>query len=574
MRDSARLAVASLPTGNEVVELPRVSIEALEGVLGRMPGGVDLLLLPQYTVGEDDDPDAGSKHDLVRRFALEHRCYVAYGMSSGDGAEKGCVVRIVGRDGDLVGDYVKTHLIPGRDPLLKLGDDTPVWELDFGRVALLAGSDLLVPELAEVYAARGAEVLLAAMGTQPLRDDTETQRLLRARAIENYCYVAAATFASSDVMYMASNVEAFNLSDDRIDVSGDVDATFNAFGLGKHTGRAQIVDTRGEVLASTGREAGVAVSEVGLARKRDLARFNYGTGRLLSHQNRRGVFGHLATRTTYQPGPRSVTRPVVALCQLPYDNTCKERREGWHAEVLRSIEEAAARADIVVCSEYSRSDSGSIADDEALPDFMAGCSRIAREGRCYVAVNDVLDRRNTSLLFDRGGALLHRYRKVNTLNMMYKEQPPAGTEIETVDLDFGRVGFMICADSYCQEIPRILALKGAEVILLQSQSWGYDANAINEGMSRAWAIENCLYMVTCGFPSSQVAHRSSVIDPTGETVSATDYDRAAIHYATLDMEAVTDRVDFVFDEGGVRKDRTLRRRLMEARRPELYVDLL
>ncbi len=574
MNNKALIAVVSLPVNNTVTHIPSVPVQTVEHMLDEIRGNpLDLILFPQYTVLEEGNDRELEKIELFRSFARDNGSYVVYNSLRQSVTGASCTSTIIGRDGTSVGEYTKTHQIDGIDITLDLGDEMPVFQLDFGNVALLVGSDIYMPELSEIYSLKGAEILLCSMGTQILRDDTELQRLYKGRAIQNYLYVAASTYASSSIMYMASNFENFNPHAEEIAVSGDADASFNAFGLGKHTGRAGVCDLRGETIVSTGRESGVAVCTLDLTKKRSAASYNYGTGRIVFQQNERGVFRYLRERATY-PSKLTEAKPggaraKIGFVHLPYKDTIHTKNKNWHVNVLTHIREAAASCDLVVCSEYSRGDGGKD-EEECLPDFLRGCSEIAKENNCYVAVNDVVQRMNTSLLFSRTGELIHQYQKVNTLSMMYHNQPPAGTEIDVVELDFGTVGFMVCADSYCQEIPRILALKGAELIILQSQSWGYDANAINEGASRTWAIENCQYVLMSNFPSSQIANRSNLIDPTGETVFASNYDMEGIYIAEINLDAVGRKVSFVLHNGKVRKDYTLRSRLMNARRPDLY----
>lgn len=576
----ATIAVVAPAIGDELGLVPDVPRQAVEDVLRELEGGgADLVLFPQYTIsgggreasGESGaaDPAAGKLASL-RSFAVRNRCYIAYNELRETAESSRCVSVILGRDGRPVGEYVKTHRIDGMDVPLELGDDMPVFELDFGKVALLAGSDLYIPELAELYSLAGAELLLCSLGPQILRDDTEIHRLLKGRAVADYCWVAASAYASRDKLYMTNNVEVYHNDATEIDVSGDASATFNAFGLGKHAGRAAVYDTRGETVASTGRESGCAVARLDLGRKRELAQYNYGTGRLLAHQNERGVFRDIAVRAEYAGRTYPCEKPVIGFVHMSYRDTIRTSgNDSDYSNVLDRIGQAARGADMVVCSEHSRSD-GSATETPGLRRFLRRCSDIARDNRCYVAVNDVMDGGNTTLLYGRGGEQLLAYRKVNPLGMMYHNRLPAGSELPVVELDFATVGFMICADSYCQEIPRILALKGAEVIVLQSQSWGYDANAINEGVSRAWAVENAAYVVMSNFPSTQVAQRSNVIDPTGETVFATNYDLEGVYMCRLDIEAVRGKPSFVLDGGIVRRQFDFRGRLMKARRPELY----
>lgn len=573
----AQIAVVALAIGDEVGLIPDVSAQSVEHALQQLEGrGADLILFPQYTISAgrvesngETDATAGRKRELLTAFAVRNSSYIVYNELREVGEQNRCVSVIIGRDGLTTGEYVKTHRVDGIDIPLELGDDMPVFELDFGKVALLAGSDLLVPELAELYSVAGADILLCSLGTQLLRDDTETQRLLKGRAVADYCWVAASTYASRDTMYMTNNVEVYNAAE-QIDVSKDVGATFNAFGLGKHTGRAAVYDTRGETIAATGRESGCAIVRIDLERKRNLAKYNYGTGRLLVHQNERGVFRDLALRAEFKEKRYARENPAISFVHMNYKDTIRTiGNDNDYRNVLDYIGQAAAYSDMVICSEHSRGDNA-ITETEGLRRFLQGCSDIARSSNCYVAVNDVVDGMNTTLLFGRDGSLLHTYKKVNTLGMMYHNKLPAGDEIGVVELDFATIGFMICADSYCQEIPRILALKGAEVIVLQSQSWGYDANAINEGMSRAWAIENAAFVLMSNFPSSQVAHRSNVIDPTGETIFATNYNKEGIYTFRLDIDAVRKKPLYEWDGRTVSKRYDMRARLMSARRPELY----
>jgi len=95
---------------------------------------------------------------------------------------------LVGRDGQLVGRYRKTHL--PREEVeggLTPGGEYPVFKTDFGTVGLMICWDLQFPEPARALALKGAEVILL-----PIWGGSEV--LAKARAIENHLFLITSSF--------------------------------------------------------------------------------------------------------------------------------------------------------------------------------------------------------------------------------------------------------------------------------------------------------------------------------------------------------------------------------------------
>lgn len=567
------IAAVSVPISEKNMWLPKVSLDQIKYALNNIDENaieLDLVLLPMFIIGEDDSK-AQEKKSHLSKFAKNHNSYLIYNEYK----QGYSVSTILDRNGEFLGEYKKTHRIDGIDGELLLGDSFPVFELDFAKVAMLVGSDIYIPEVAEMYSVKGADILLCSMGIEPLRDDTMLQRLLRGRAIEDYMFVAVAMYASDKTMYMCSNFEsAHHPTNKAYEGIGESESDFNSNGLGRHTGRAIVYDLRGEVVASTGRECGSAIAYINIAQKHNAKKYMFGTGSIIFHQNERGVFNDLCSKFNSKRKEYPVKNPTISMLHVPYSDTIG----GWDAEgcsfneqkIYAAMEEAASYSDLVVASEYS-CPSHNYSDEKA-----KSYAAIAKKYCCYILVNHevVTDcRRNTSFLFDRGGKIILKYEKVNGLHFVYDKIPTVGSELPVVDLDFATVGVMVCADSYSQEIPRLLALKGAVLIFLQSQSWGYDAAAINEGQTRAWCIENGIMVFMTNFPSSQVAHRTNVIDQTGETVFASRYDSEGIYSLKVDVEKSIWGPSFVYKKGRVEKVDNFRERLFAARRPELYASL-
>ncbi|HRA69004.1 MAG TPA: carbon-nitrogen family hydrolase [Caldilinea sp.] len=99
---------------------------------------------------------------------------------------------LYGPDGALHGAYRKVHLfrLMDEEKFLASGEETVMVDMPWGKTGLAICYDLRFPELLRGYALAGARLmLLPAEWPHPRREHWRT--LLRARAIENQCYVAA-----------------------------------------------------------------------------------------------------------------------------------------------------------------------------------------------------------------------------------------------------------------------------------------------------------------------------------------------------------------------------------------------
>ncbi len=88
---------------------------------------------------------------------------------------------------------------------------------------------------------------------------------------------------------------------------------------------------------------------------------------------------------------------------------------------------------------------------------------------------------NTALLINDGGQIIHRYQKVNLLEVEHPFYQP-GTQLSVADTPFGKIGINICADNYIESLHlgKTLAHLGAQLILSPS-SWTVD-HFVNEEM--------------------------------------------------------------------------------------------
>lgn len=153
---------------------------------------------------------------------------------------------------------------------------------------------------------------------------------------------------------------------------------------------------------------------------------------------------------------------------------------------------------------------------------------------------------NTSVVFNPDGEIIAKYRKIHLFDVVldgvaaYQESlnVAPGDEIVTFDLDGVTVGLAICYDLRFPELFRILALRGAEAIVLPAAFTLMTGRDHWEVLIRARAIENQVFMIAPNQygpdSSGKWAYgRSMIVDPWG-TVLATAADGDGVIATTLD----------------------------------------
>jgi predicted amidohydrolase len=202
------------------------------------------VLLPEFFTVLGTDPDiytttvaqAADRWDEImapfQAMAREGHCYLIPVGPMRDGEDIVNAATLIGRQGEVLGHYFKTHLAPG-EANIKPGEDYPIFDTDFGRIGIMICMDIHYPEVARIYALRGAEILFwATMSWGPT--DRFLSVLLAARAMDNQIYCVHSNFAGLPHL------------------------------PGKLRGRACIIGPDGEARADTGHRPGVATAMVNL----------------------------------------------------------------------------------------------------------------------------------------------------------------------------------------------------------------------------------------------------------------------------------------------------------------------
>jgi len=252
------------------------------------------------------------------------------------------------------------------------------------------------------------------------------------------------------------------------------------------------------------------------------------------------------------------------------------------ADVAKNVETALALIDraanagarLVTLPEvwtYLGPDEGAIAAAEPIPgpstDLLA--ERARRHG-IWLHAGSILERvageplvRNTTVVLDPNGEIVARYSKIHLFDVVldgvatYRESATVapGDEVVTLDIDGFPVGLAICYDLRFPELFRILALRGAEAIILPAAFTMTTGKDHWETLLRARAIENGFYLVAPAQfgmhpPGKWCYGRSLVIDPwgtvlatapDGEGIIVTDLDRARVAAVRRQIPALANR---------------------------------
>lgn len=158
---------------------------------------------------------------------------------------------------------------------------------------------------------------------------------------------------------------------------------------------------------------------------------------------------------------------------------------------------------------------------------------------------------NTLALFGPEGDEIGRYRRCVPAHApwIYRggdywdfDWQPAD-DVPVFDTDIGRIGMIVCSEIYSPEIPRILALKGAEIILMpagltgpQRHPGGHGGALYQTWRTLAWAraIENLAYTAVCSnLPSADSKAIAMICSP--EDVLLEEHGEG-VHVAEVDLE--------------------------------------
>ena len=130
---------------------------------------------------------------------------------------------------------------------------------------------------------------------------------------------------------------------------------------------------------------------------------------------------------------------------------------------------------------------------------------------------------NTAVVFERDGSIAGKYRKMHIPDdPAYYEKfyfTPGDLGFEPIDTSVGRLGVLVCWDQWYPEAARLMAMRGADMLIYPTAiGWeSTDAAAEKQRQQDAWVISQRGHAVANGLPVLSINRVGHEPDPSGNT---------------------------------------------------------
>ena len=205
----------------------------------------------------------------------------------------------------------------------------------------------------------------------------------------------------------------------------------------------------------------------------------------------------------------------VALLQQEFKGT----KEATIAKTLELIAEAKkGGADLVVCQELHQTQYFCQSEDTNFFDYandwqedVAFWGRVAKENG-VVLVTSLFEKRadglyhNTAFVFERDGSVAGKYRKMHIPDDpgFYEKFyfTPGDIGFEPIETSLGKLGVLVCWDQWYPEAARLMALKGAKILIYPTAIGWFEGDSDDEKSRQleAWVAVQRGHSVANGLP--------------------------------------------------------------------------
>ncbi len=247
---------------------------------------------------------------------------------------------------------------------------------------------------------------------------------------------------------------------------------------------------------------------------------------------------------------------TVALCQMQVVEDKIENIK--HA--VSMISKAASQSDLVILPEmwncpYETTLFPEYAEEINNSPTLDAISMVAKRENVYIVAGSIPERHegaiyNSSFIFNSQGEILDVHRKVHLFDIdvpdeiSFKESETltAGNQITVVDTHLCRIGVCICYDIRFSELLRLMALDGAQLIIVPGAFNLTTGPAHWKPLIQVRAIDNQVFLAAASparnHDASYVAYgHSMVVDPWGTILKEAGTGEEII-YVPINLELI------------------------------------
>lgn len=179
---------------------------------------------------------------------------------------------------------------------------------------------------------------------------------------------------------------------------------------------------------------------------------------------------------------------------------------------------------------------------------------VAAQKKCFLFGGSIVESAkdglyNTSVLIDRNGNIIGRYRKIHLYGHQSEQAKllKRGTEICVVKCEIGTFGLSTCYDLRFPELYRKMAVMGTEIFLVAS-AWPFPRLEAWLMLSRVRALENQVFLISSNCTGTNrgkglVGH-SMIVDPWGTPI-ASGGDEECIVRGKIDIQKIYEARQFL-----------------------------
>lgn len=283
----------------------------------------------------------------------------------------------------------------------------------------------------------------------------------------------------------------------------------------------------------------------------------------------------------------------VALLQQAYKGTKQEMIESTRKMIAKAVDSGAqlvALQELHTREYFCQSENPKFFD--YANDFTSDVEYFAHIAKTHhiVLITSLFEKRtagiyhNTAVIFDSDGSIAGKYRKMHIPDdpQFYEKFyfTPGDLGFEPIQTSLGKLGVLICWDQWYPEAARLMALKGAEMLIYPTAIGWFDEDSTEEKQRQreAWIAVQRGHSVANGIPTMAINRVGFESDSSGVSNGIRFWGSSFIFGAQGEQIALAseDKEEIILAEIDLKRSEEVRRMwpFLRDRRIESYQEIL